>query len=298
MGTNQNIRKRFLLVLSIFLLSFQQSCVTKHPNKYSQEKVQNNILTNTIWSFRPTAKSADSCAYQPFYFRNKKAFLGNREIARFSIKRDTLRIEDYCGVSQSSLSDFKKEKTVFFIGKLEEVNQDSLIIEKIDGKEWLFCNEQHLLFLNDELSYNKNLHLEKISYSNSSGLTIQIMANGDYKYFGSDNTKKPGNYTGIIKKEYFGNIQEEFRIAEKLKNCYKRVEQMDGLECEIFFSYNKNQTMKIEGCPAYFSPRLHNIEELIRNSILSVPVTKSDSVLEFETTLHRQIKLPPPPPRK
>ncbi|MCD4773755.1 MAG: DUF6438 domain-containing protein [Bacteroidales bacterium] len=300
--------KKMKQIITIgILIIFIWSC--KHTDKNADRELIKPIdtlqtLIGTNWNIIINETDSNLFKYnnQPLYFKRNYACFFDQKIAELSVSGDTIFIRDTSYIVLSQPDSFKLSVKTYLIGKIEKISKDSLIIKKIKGWGRPFYYNEKYKFYNDTLIYNPNLKLNRIVYSTSTcygkcpAMAIEILSNGNYKFYGGSYSEFKGNFIGTIGANYIKKIEGELRVANIEEQPDYFPEPIDAPICEMIIYYNDSLRKEITGYFGDFPPRVKNIALLMYNSYKSAKMDSVGEKINFETKVHNPAPPPLPPP--
>jgi hypothetical protein len=297
---------RYLVYLTLCLISCNSPEVAENIRVNDTDRDDTlNLLVGNTWNI--VVAPSDTFLYrynkQPLYFKEETtyethfkkfdAYFFDQEIARLAINGDTIALRDTSYLQELGHESKKLVKT-YFVGKIEKISRDSLIINKIGGKGLPFFYANRFVFYNDSLDYNKNIKLNRIIYSASSCLgncpviALEIDSKGNYKFFGGKHSKHKGNYKGKLDQSYIKEIEEVLRYSNLEVQPAAFPLPLDAPMSEMIIYYNDSLRMEMHGWLHKYTPRLQRVAELIHGSHLKAVMQSVNEQLSFETTAHKR----------
>jgi len=264
------------------------------------------MLKDIVWNI--DLSGIDSMKmYQdsPMFFSDKCMYFYNKNVGGYEVKEDSIFVNEiYYNSTKEGLKKVVKEKLV---GVIKEINNDSLVIEKLKGKGFYFVSDGHykyyptfttLRFYNDKFNLSKKFEFDKISlsssgcYGNCAIRAIEIKSNGDCKYYGGKNANMKGYYVGRISKEKIDSLK--FKMNAALVNYWNlnNTPLIDAQVADLIVCYNKLDTLKILGSPVDFPIRLKELFKEIMDINEKAELKPINAKLDFITKQH---DIPPVP---
>jgi len=174
-----------------------------------------------------------------------------------------------------------------FMGKIIQIDNDSLKIERIKDNIFIFNNPleyRTLKFYNDQLITKYPTEFKAISlstgecYGSCPIQAIELYEDGRFFFFGGPYSTKQGYYSGHMKISTVDSLKHflsAFLINKDVFRLYGKPNDAPG--CEIKIIMENNDTIIIDGTPSMFNYRLWQTYTLLRRGDYSECWTK-DSI--------------------
>lgn len=283
-----------------------------------------SCFTTKYWNISVSEKDTNLFKYlnQPLFFENGNVYFDNKEIGKYLLSNDTIIISDTAyydkwviknGIDSDAKTKIDFDKVydrdsvyrviyIYLIGKIIKADQDSLIIEKIEGYGIPFRFNKMYKFYNDTLLYDSKLNIDSIEFSSSlcfgscPALAIKITKDLNYYYWGGRNSKPKGFFKGKITRHQFDYLENTVRISNiNLQDSTNNLPS-DAPLVDLLIYYNKTKSKHFIGYLPYFPPRIKNIGYKFFEIYENIQVDTTDSNLKFKVYRDMPENIPPPPP--
>ena len=301
--------KIYIILILATLLSgcYQSQNEVKQPINDTLD-----FITQTKWNIN--LNDIDSLLvynHSTLYFNKDYLYFSKNKVGSFEFKKDTLIVKEI--YYQHSKDTFIRKEKIKLIAHILQISHDSLVLEKLKGRGFYFTNKgtskyfptiKKMSFYNDTLNFHQPRNFDKICLSSSlcygscPSQAIEVLSNGEYKFFGGKYSKLPGYYTGKLSSGFIDSLK--ILLAASIVNSenLSNIPPIDAPVSDIKI-ISENDTINIYGCPSDFSCRLRELYKSLMKSYKRADLTKTDEPIGFITKSHIYDTtgiIPPPPP--